>query len=81
MSVQTKAFFRGQRSEWSAWGGSDARAVACRLQEFYFFVGAVSLICPELPVSEVAQPCMKEESLPCLNCSLCLFVLPQETIW
>lgn len=47
---------------------------------FFFFVGTVGLTCPELSVSEVAQSSMKEESLPCLNCSLHLVVLPLETI-
>lgn len=73
-------FFSGMEEEWLAWGGRDAWAVACRLQDFFFFVGTVGLICPELSVSEVAQPSMKEESLPCLNCSLHLVVLPLETI-
>lgn len=56
--------------------------MSCCMQvsRFFFFVGAVGLICPELSVSEVAQPCMKEESRLCLNYSLRLVLLPLEMI-
>lgn len=72
-------FFSGMEEEWLAWGGRDAWAVACRLQDFFFVCGYSWSDLPWV-VSEVAQPCMIEESLPCLNCSLHLVVLPLETI-
>lgn len=39
-------FFAGMEEEWLAWGGRDAWAVACRLQDFSFFFLWVQLVWP-----------------------------------